>query len=45
MCEGFIAVVKRGQNLTAPRATDDLADTFKKQRIRNKMKQMSKKSR
>ncbi len=45
MCEGFIAVVKKGQDLTVPRASDDLADTFKKQRVRNKTKQMTKKSR
>ena len=45
MCEGFIAVVKKGQDLTVPRAVDDLADTFKKQRVRNKQKQIAKKSR
>ena len=44
MCEGFIAVVKKGQDLTKPRAIDDLADIFKKQRLRNKAKQMNKKT-
>jgi hypothetical protein len=40
MCEGFIAVVKKGQDLTLPRATDDLAEIFGKQRYRNLMKKM-----
>ena len=39
MCEGFIAVVKKGQDLTRPRATDDLADIFAKQRLRHLLKQ------
>ena len=45
MCEGFIAVVKKGQDLTAPRATDDLGEIFAKQRYRNMMKQSAKKPR
>ena len=34
MCDGFIAVVKRGQDLTQPRATDDLPEIFARQRLR-----------
>ncbi|MDR3637811.1 MAG: hypothetical protein P4L84_28655 [Isosphaeraceae bacterium] len=42
MCEGFIAVVKKGQDLTVPRATDDLTDIFAKQRIRKLIKEVNK---
>ncbi len=35
MCEGFIAVVKAGQDLTKPRSTDDLAEIFSRQRMKN----------
>ncbi len=45
MCEGFIAVVKKGQDLTRPGATDDLAEVFGKQRIRKMVKKMAKRSR
>ena len=34
MCEGFIAVVKKGQDLTQPRAVDDLAGIFFRQKLR-----------
>jgi hypothetical protein len=39
MCEGFIAVVKKGQDLTAPQSTDDLGEIFGKQRLRNIIRQ------
>jgi hypothetical protein len=45
MCEGFIAVVKKGQDLTWPQEADDLAEIFVRQRVRNKLKQMAKPSR
>lgn len=45
MCEGFIAVVKKGQDLTLPRATDDLADIFARQRIRKMIKEVNKQAR
>lgn len=45
MCEGFIAVVKKGQDLTLPRATDDLGDIFARQRIRKMIKEINKQSR
>lgn len=45
MCEGFIAVVKKGQDLTRPRATDDLPDIFTRQRIRKMIKESNKQSR
>jgi hypothetical protein len=35
MCDGFIAVVKKGQDLTQPGAVDDLAGIFAQQRLRN----------
>jgi hypothetical protein len=41
MCEGFIAVVKKDQDLTRPRAIDDLADIFSRQRLRNKFKKLA----
>jgi len=45
MCEGFIAVVKKGQDLTLPRATDDLAEIFMRQKQRTFFKQMAKQPR
>jgi hypothetical protein len=45
MCVGYIAVVKTGQDLTVPRAHDDLFEIFAKQRMRNFRKQFSKRSR
>ena len=42
MCVGYIAVVKKGQDLTAPGARDDLFDIFIKQRDRNLRKQANK---
>ena len=45
MCEGFIAVVKRGQDLTRPGATDDLAEILGKQRLRNILRKMARRSR
>jgi len=45
MCEGFIAVVKKGQDLTVPRAKDDLGEIFRRQRMKNMLKQMSKPAR
>ena len=43
MCIGYIAVVKKGQDLTAPGARDDLFEIFLKQRERMLRKQMAKK--
>ena len=34
MCVGYIAVVKKGQDLTSPGARDDLFEIFFKQRER-----------
>lgn len=45
MCEGFIAVVKKGQDLTIPRSRDDLAEIFARQRLKNLMKEYARKSR
>ncbi len=42
MCVGYIAVVKKGQDLTVPRAVDDLYEIFQKQRVRNAGKRPSK---
>ena len=42
MCDGFIAVVKTGQDLTISRAVDDLPWIFAKQRHRNQIKNMDK---
>jgi hypothetical protein len=44
MCVGYIAVVKKGQDLTAPGARDDLFEIFMKQRERLLRKQMNKSS-
>lgn len=38
MCVGYIAVVKKGQDLTVPGATDDLFETFLRQRQRQLQK-------
>jgi len=45
MCEGFIAVIKKGQDLTQPRAIDDLGDIFMQQRLRRLRKQWVRQSR
>jgi hypothetical protein len=45
MCVGYIAVVKKGQDLTAAGARDDLFDIFIKQRDRIIRKNMAKKGR
>jgi hypothetical protein len=42
MCDGFIAVVKKGQDLTQPRAIDNLAEIFAQQRLRNIRKELTK---
>jgi hypothetical protein len=39
MCVGYIAVVKKGQDLTTPRARDDLFEIFMRQRERLLRKQ------
>jgi hypothetical protein len=44
MCVGYIAVVKKGQDLTVPGARDDLDEIFLKQRERLLRKQTAKKS-
>lgn len=44
MCVGYIAVVKKGQDLTASGARDDLFDIFIKQRDRMIRKHMAKKA-
>ena len=38
MCEGFIAVVKKGQDLTRPRTSDEMVEILRKQRMRNAVK-------
>jgi hypothetical protein len=43
MCVGYIAVVKKGQDLTIPGARDDLLDVFLRQRDRTFRKNMAKK--
>jgi hypothetical protein len=43
MCVGYIAVVKKGQDLTMPGTRDDLYDIFIRQRDRNLRKQFAKK--
>jgi Copper type II ascorbate-dependent monooxygenase, C-terminal domain len=45
MCVGYIAVVKKGQDLTMPGARDDLFDIFISQRDRSIRKSMAKKTR
>jgi hypothetical protein len=45
MCVGYIAVVKKGQDLTVPGSRDDLYEIFIRQRDRLIRKQMSKKAR
>jgi hypothetical protein len=39
MCDGFIAVVKKGQDLVRHPGIDDLGDLFARQRIRNAQRQ------
>jgi len=41
MCEGFIAVVKKNQDLTRPRAVDDLASIFQRQNLRRLLRKKS----
>ena len=41
MCDGFIAVVKKGQDLVRNPGIDDLGEIFAKQRIRNTQKQLA----
>ncbi len=43
MCVGYIALVKKGQDLTVPGSRDDLFEIFYKQRERLLRKQMTKK--
>lgn len=45
MCVGYIAVVKKGQDLTVSRATDDLFEIFQKQRVRQVGKMRAKQGR
>ena len=45
MCDAFIAVVKKGQDLTVPGTRDDLAEIFGKQRLRNFRKESAKRRR
>jgi hypothetical protein len=45
MCEGFIAVVKKGQDLIKNPRSDDLSEIFAQQRIRNRRKQAMKQAR
>ena len=45
MCEGFIAVVKKGQDLTLPHARDDLAEILVRQRIKNLLRSTARRTR
>ena len=45
MCDGFIAVVKKGQDLTRPGATDDLPLLIGKERLRTLRRQLAKQGR
>lgn len=45
MCDGFIAVVKKGQDLTQPGAVDDLGVIFAQQRLRGMRRELIKRSR
>jgi hypothetical protein len=45
MCIGYIAVVKKGQDLTLPGVHDDLYETFEAQRHRNIKKKLESKKR
>ena len=45
MCDAFIAVVKKGQDLTVPGTRDDLAEIFGRQRLRNLRKESAKRRR
>jgi hypothetical protein len=44
MCEGFIAVVKKGQDLTRPRAVDDLPQILQRQNMRRLIKRRARPS-
>lgn len=43
MCVGYVAVVKKGQDLTVPGSRDDLYEIFLRQRDRLIRKQMTRK--
>jgi hypothetical protein len=45
MCDGFLAVVKKNQDLTQPRARDDLAEIFIQQRLRAIRREVVRKTR
>jgi hypothetical protein len=45
MCVGYIAVVKKGQDLTVPRSRDDLFETFLRQRERLLRRQLNRQPR
>ena len=45
MCVGYIAVVKKGQDLTVPGARDDLFEIFFKQRLRQFRRMINKPAR
>jgi hypothetical protein len=45
MCDGFIAVVKKGQDLIRNPGIDDLTEIFAKQRLRNMLKQSNRQGR
>ncbi len=45
MLDGFVAVVKRGQDLTQPRSWDDLGEIFQKQRLKNFRKETTRRGR
>jgi hypothetical protein len=45
MCDGFIAVVKKGQDLVRYPGIDDLGDLFAKQRIRNAQRKLASQAR
>jgi hypothetical protein len=45
MCDGFIAVVKKGQDLVRHPGIDDLGELFARQRIRNAQRKMTSQAR
>jgi hypothetical protein len=45
MCDGFIAVVKKGQDLVRHPGIDDLGELFAKQRIRNAQRKLTSQAR
>ena len=45
MCDGLIAVVKKGQDLTVPRAVDNLPELFNQQRLRNYRRELARQRR